>query len=308
MDLSELKTYVRINYGPDSPSAEDCNDFCRRLAPVKFSTDKTGVSKVGKVTLHDDYVGKVSEGDVWFCELNTKANRWYIGKPIQKVDAQFMMGLAKDQMQDVADAVWAGSKDAVIPYLEQWFADEKGLMSVEEHREDIEALKAMLTEENESLKTAHAEELERLSAESAEMRNSYDERIADLEREKAAAMGTIDGLHDEIVSLRKELEMARTQRVHVLESAPSDAMMRTDESTIEMRSLDDGNYMVTVSADGRKMIICRDPHGRAVCESGAMHLCGLEKLSPFAGVTELRYTYDAVTGAYSVDLGGRASA
>ncbi len=306
MDQFEFRDYVNATYG--HPSFQDCDDFCRRVAPVRFGTADQGLCKLGKVLVHEDYVGKVAEGDVWFCELSSVSNRCYYGKPIQKVDAEFMTGLSKDQMQDVADAVWKHSKDAVVPYLEKWFSDEKGLMSVEEHREDIQALKDLYSAEISDLKVEHDAELAEKDMETSELRNGYDARIAALENEKEAAMKTIDGLNDEILRLRRELEAARSQPAMVAVDDSPDAMMRTGESTIGMTAMADGCYEVTVSADGCRMIIRPDPKGRAVCESGSMYLRCLDRVSPFTGIRELPYSYDRRTGTYSVDLGGRVTA
>ncbi len=306
MDQFELRDYVNANFG--HPSLQDCDDFCRRLAPVRFSTAEQGQCKLGKVRVHEDCAGTVSEGDVWFCELSAISNRCYLGRPIQKVDAEFMTGLSKDQMQDVADAVWKNSRDAVVPYLEQWFSDEKGLMSVEEHREDLQALKDMYSTEISELNGTHTAELIEKESEKEELRREYDARIADLEKEKEAAMETIHSLNDEILALRRELEAARSQQVTAEVNVSPDAMMRTGETTIGMRSMADGRYSVYVSADGNRMLISPDPKGRAVCESGSMYLRGLDCISPFTGIGELPYTYDRRSGTYSVDLGRRASA
>ncbi len=306
MDQYQFHEYVNANYG--HPSLQDFDDYCRRLTSVRFSSDKQGMCKLGKVILHDDFEGTVSEGDVWFCELSNMSNRCYIGRPVQKVDAEFMAGLSKDQMQDVADAVWKNSKDAVVPYLEKWFIDEKGLMSVEEHREDLQALKDMYGTEISELKGSHAAELEERDKDTESLRREYEAMLADLEKEKEAAMAAIDSLNNEILGLRRELETARSQPARVEVKVSPDAMMRTGETTIGMPSMADGPYEVLVSADGSKMIVSPDPRGKAVCESGTMYLRGLDRVAPFTGVAELPYTYDGRTGTYSVDLGGRAPA
>ncbi len=306
MDQFQFREFVSSTFG--HPSLQDYDDFCRRMAPVKFTTDTTGTCKVGTVILHSDCKGTVSAGDVWFCELSAMASRKYIGKPIQKVDAEFMTGLSKDQMQSVAEALWNQSKDAVVPYLESWFKDEKGLISEEEHRADLDALKEMYSTEIAELEGEHNAELSGKDEELASLRREYEERISSMAAEMDAAMRTIDRLNNEIVTLRRERDAVRSA-TDLVRAVPSpDTMMRTGEDTLSMSSLADGTYTVTVSADGRRIRMWPDPKGRAVCESGSMTLRGLGAISPFDGVVALRYALDGSTGVYSVDLCGSGSA
>ncbi len=257
MDFLDFQKQMIDDYG----YSEMDLGFLNRIAVVRFEADDSGIvsgyCRYGRVRRHDDYPSQMNAGDVWVCELipiGTSRSTSFNAKPIQKLDAQFLYDLTKDQRDAICSVIWEDNKDTILEMMDEKYHDIMD-KRIEERVNDA-----------------------------AEQKDS---EILLLKQQLATANHLLSDKDMENERLRTRIS------VYLMNSAYSGTnkhgIIRTEPEAIHSDLLEDGTYSVRFTTDRSRLFIRQDENGHVSCTDGTMRLRGLDNIIGFMGTEELRY-------------------
>lgn len=226
---------------------------------------------------HTNHEDRIFEGETWICSLSLKGN-YYFAKGLQRLDGSFMLELKREQMEDIADAVWKGHKDKIEPILEEKYKEvmkktvgEKVAEAVGEKDSEIRDLCIQI------------EELEQRDSENRQI-------IASLE-EKVHAAESRECPDEPAVSM--SASPFRIGRVSVERTGPDELRSEAFNRT---------RYFVHISSDYRILLIRPHDSGDVICIDNKIMLNGLSMALQFSGPTQMISEYSPEYGGILIHL------
>ncbi len=282
--------------------------------PAPEGTDEAGLDRIAVVTFRDFKGGlagncrfgrvfkdrycdaDVKEGETWITQLvETTGSRLYRGKPLFRLDIDFMVGMNPKLVHEMAEYMWEYRRSAVMEALEPHVKEE--FARVEKERDEAaENVRASLAESLQNkdarialLETSGAglkEELEAVRRESSEKISALDSERIRFKVEAEAAHAEAGRYQDELLLLRKKAEeTARNPAAPARTVAGGAKVFRTAVDEVTCGSFRDGKYRGRTYADGSKMILIPDEGGNLECVDGVILIAGLQTLRGFEGTT-----------------------
>jgi len=281
MDFNDFLTEYSEKYGL---TEEDWSGF-RKNAILTFLEEDNGkvIARLRGVPVfrHRDSEKEISPGDTWICSLDTSRETYYFAKGLKKIDASFMYELKKDQIEEIANAVWNAQRHVIEPLLEDKYKEvmEKQLIqAVGDTKATYEGQIGVMKENLHQLEQRVAENKQIISSlqEQREAANKKEER-------KAAAVSGAEPMND-ILGVRD---------THVRREGPD---------TISSPFFNRSRYFVHLSSDHRLLTIRPHESGNVICMNNTMVLAGLNLISPFEGPSEMVSEYSPQYGALKIYL------
>ena len=230
---------------------------------------------------HRDSEKEIFSGDTWICSLDTSRDTYYFARGLQRIDASFMYELKKDQIEEIADAVWRSQRQVVEPLLEDKYKD---------------IMKNQLMQAIDEARTAHGEQMDAMK----ENMHQLEQRVA--ENKKI------------IASLQEQREAANVREERKIEQTPGtdpaidifgvrDTQVRREgPDTISSLFFNRSRYFVHLSADHRLLTIRPHESGSVICMNNTMVLAGLSLVSPFEGPCDMISEYSPQYGGLKIYL------
>ncbi|TQS82621.1 MAG: hypothetical protein A3Q59_03785 [Methanomethylophilus alvi] len=240
--------------------------YLTQSAALKFEMDKKGnVSSIYKglyVYRDRDSEENILPGETWIVSLtlNPKTESNYFAKGIMRIDARFLFDLEKDQMDEIADAVWNNCRKEIEESFASRFEAEKSKLVEEAVAERTAAYKSQIDEAN-----AKVSSLENKIEEDAQIIDSLKKKQAAPEAAPDAAAAAIPGFE----SLGRQFPT----EIDVMRIGP-DTLYSSDFS---------GRYSAHVSADRRKLLMVPDANGPVICIENMVTIAGLSYMVPYNG-------------------------
>lgn len=258
-------------------------DNLRRTAVLTFVNDNHGnISSRynGRLVYRDRAsIEVIRPGETWIVALipNPSSDRNYFAAAIQRIDSSFLFELKKDQIDEIADALWNTQREKIEPIIIEKYA--------ELHRSEVEKeVETAMTSVNAELSAAK----DKLSA--LEKRNMEDTKIIESMRAQ------LERRSFEVPVIRRGTRTEASDPFQI----PDVTVRRIGPDTITSEFFTKDRYSVHVSADLRLMVMVPDPDGTVICIDHIITLQGLNTIKPYSGNES-----DMVT-KYSPEYGGVA--
>lgn len=296
IDWNDFVKDMKIRFGTDESDWE----FLRKAAVVKFEKDDrgdiSGKYKGIMVFPGREYCDTFNAGDVWIVSLHSNPNgkHNYFAKPIQRLDASFLYDMTKDQVDQIADVLWANNRTALEPLMEERYRDilrESIDSAVSDVRSELEETISDLREKVSRRDQTIAEDRQIIESHEKEM-DSLKETIKDLESRLSNREVKVVS---EPVNHRGHDDFAEFQPKII-------AVVRTGPDTITSEWFNRSRYYVNLSADHSMLLVRPDPKGNVVCMDGILELEGLNTVSPYDGDRNLPTEYSSHFGGAVVHL------
>jgi len=281
MDFNDFLTEYSEKYGL---TEEDWSSF-RKNAILTFLEEDNGkvIARFRGVPVfrHRDSEKEISPGDTWICSLDTSRENYYFAKGLKKIDAAFMYELKKDQIEEIANAVWNAQRHVIEPLLEDKYKavmEKQLIMAVGDTRATYEEQINTMKENMHQLEQRVAENKQIISSlqEQRETANNKEERMKEVPP-GPEHMNDLLGVRD----------------THVRREGPD---------TISSPFFNRSRYFVHLSADHRLLTIRPHESGNVICMNNTMVLAGLNLVSPFEGPHEMVSEYSPQYGALKIYL------
>ena len=228
--------------------------YLTQSAALKFEMDKKGnVSSIYKglyVYRDRDSEENILPGETWIVSLtlNPKTESNYFAKGIMRIDARFLFDLEKDQMDEIADAVWNNCRKEIEESFASRFEAEKSKLVEEAVAERTAAYKSQIDEAN-----AKVSSLENKIEEDAQIIDSLKKKQAAPEAAPDAAAAAIPGFESLGRQFPTEIDVMRIgtsiARVAELAEGAREGGLRLRERDADgVRLL--GGHLVGESGDG----------------------------------------------------------
>lgn len=227
-----------------------------------------------------DSESKISAGETWICSLDNKQT-YYFARGLQRIDSSFMYELKRDQIDEIAAAVWADQRHIIEPLLEEKYKEimnEHIAAAVEKERKEY-------TQQIEGLKE-QVRSSEQKDAENKQIISSLQEKISKAQdaghRKRPVSAGEAD-----------QDMLGQITETHVNRDGPD---------TISSPMFDRSRYFAHLSADHRILVIKPHGSGNIVCINSTIVLSGLSLISPFEGQCEMVSEYNPKYGGIQIYL------
>ncbi|NLN72176.1 MAG: hypothetical protein GX137_05255 [Thermoplasmatales archaeon] len=228
---------------------------------------------------HKNHEDRIFEGETWICSLVLK-NNYYFAKGLQRLDGSFMLELKREQMEDIADAVWNSQKDKIEPVLEEKYKEvmkkavgEKVAEAVDEKDSEIRDLNAQI------------EELEQRDSENRQIILSLEEKVRKAE---SRPMVPLDA-----PAMPPSASLFRTDRAEVERIGPDELYSKDFNRT---------RYFVHISSDYRILLVRPHDSGDVICIDNKIVLNGLSMALQFSGPTQMISEYSPEYGGILIHL------
>lgn len=290
MSSTDFNEFARQNGDADALPAEEWQAYGRKQAIVTFEVDRKG-SVSGKyrgmIVFRDhDSENLIKAGETWVCTLqpNPSSAANYFARAVQKVDSSFMFALKKDQIAEIAAALWRTCPDALMPALEEMYGVQNAAATDKAVEEAVKAVK----QANDQL-TAQVNELMQTDLGNKKIIASLEARVKEAEaRPPARAVPT---------------PPAAPGRMMPFPGPQLDICVRRESSDmLSSPSFDQARYFVHLSADRRVLLVRPHPNGNVICTDQTIVLAGLGMLVPFTAACDLVCEYDADLGGIRIYL------
>ena len=143
----DFNDFARQNGFSDTLSEDDWTAYGRRQAIVTFEVDRRGnvSGKYKRLIVFRDHdsENQIKAGETWVCTLiqNPNSGNNYFARAVQKVDSSFMFALKKDQIVEIAAALWKTCPDALMPALEDMYGEQNAAATAKAVDEAVKTVK-----------------------------------------------------------------------------------------------------------------------------------------------------------------------
>ncbi|MDR1404922.1 MAG: hypothetical protein LBJ20_05105 [Candidatus Methanoplasma sp.] len=281
MDFNDFLTEYNEKYGI---SKDDWGSIGKNVI-ISFSEEDTGrvVARYKGVPVfrHRDSEKTISAGDTWICSLDMSRDTYYFAKGLQKIDASFMYELKRDQIEEIANAVWKEQKHVIEPLLEDKY---KKIME------------------------------EQLAQAVDDTRGKYEEQIGAM-RDSIRQLEQRDAENKQIISsLQEQREAAKRMECTINETVPGSDLAndffavkdiqvrREGPDKISSQFFNRSRYFVHLSADHRLLTIKPHENGNVICINSTIVLAGLNLISPFEVSCDMISEYSPQYGGLKIYL------
>ncbi|MDR3075233.1 MAG: hypothetical protein LBU30_04260 [Candidatus Methanoplasma sp.] len=282
MDFNNFIAEYSEQYGL---SEEDWGGL-RKNVILSFAEDDSGKitawHKGIPVFRHWDSEKTISPGDTWICSLDKSKGNYYFAKGLQRIDSSFMYELKRDQIEEIANAVWKEQRHIIEPLLEDKYKE----MMNEQLTQAVNDIRAEYEKKIETMK----DEMHQF-----EQRDTENKQI--------------------IASLQEQKNLANRPEKHKADKTASDpvsfdGMFGTNDISIRRDGPDriysqffsKSRYFVHLSLDHRVMVVRPHESGTVVCVDNTIVLAGLSQISPFEGPCDMISEYSQQYGGLKIYL------
>jgi hypothetical protein len=257
-----------------------------KTAIVTFEYDDkrdniSGKYKTVPVFRHREYENTILAGETWICRLDTSHDNYHFATPVHKVDASFLFELKKNQIDEIAEAVWKNHGSVIQPALEEKYREimrESASKAVEDARSEYEAKIEDLDSK------IHA--LEQRDAENKQIIASLEEKAKAVPVYQArTAPGGMPQMFPTIQSL-----------------IPTASVRRISPDAMQSEFFTQSRYYIHVSADHRIIVVRPHAEGNVVCMDNVITLEGLSLISSFGEPHDMISEYSSEYGGLLIHL------
>jgi len=279
MDFYSLQKELKDKWDID----DDSWDGLKNTAILTFERDAKNnnvLSKhAGRYVFRDkNHEDRIFEGETWICSLSLRGN-YYFAKGLQRLDGSFMLELKREQMEDIADAVWKGHRDKIEPILEEKYKEVMKKAIGEKVAEAVGEKESVIRDLNIQIET-----LEQRDSENRQIIASLEERARTAESRPECP---------EEPALRISSSTFRVGRVSVERTGPDELYSNDFDRT---------RYFVHISSDYRLLLVRPHDSGDVVCIDNRIMLNGLSMALQFSGPTQLISEYSPEYGGILIHL------
>ncbi len=279
MDFNDFLKEYSEKYGVVD---EDWNNLKKNVILTFFEEEDRVLSKYKGIPVfrHKTTESNISPGETWICSLDDKQT-YYFAKGLQRIDSSFMYELKKDQIDEMAAAVWNKQRHIIEPMLEEKYKEE---------------MKDKISEAVESERKEQTVQIEALK-----------EQIHQLEQKDVENKQIIASLTDKInnasaVETKRGDILVGETFLHAPDKAADMHIYRDGPDTISSPMFDRPRYFVHLSTDHRILLIKPHDSGNVVCINNALVLYGLSLVSQYEGPCEMTSEYNPKYGGIQVYL------
>lgn len=227
---------------------------------------------------HRDSEKEISPGDTWICSLDTSRDTYYFAKGLQRIDSSFMYELKKDQIGEIANAVWNTQRQVIEPLLEDKYK---------------EVLEKQIIQAIGDTKAVYEGQL-----------GAMRDNMHQLEQRVAENKQIIASLQEQRETAKKE-EQTMISRDNFVDGFPTvkDTQVRREgPDTISSNFFSRSRYFVHLSVDHRLLTIRPHESGNVICMNNTMVLAGLNLISQFEGPCDMVSEYSPQYGGLKIYL------